>query len=191
MKRIIFKNNSAQKIYDDYLKRVSRCISILSQGDQLDVMMEVNSHIYEATQQASNENEIDALLDALDKLGPPEIVLEPIVADKKRYQAAHSFNPKHVAQALYLNMLRGFGFFIIGIIYLFTFASVSLIILKLIYPANTGLYIGAGHFFFGYSSNPHNTASERLGNWFILSVTGLIFLFYFLNTLLLRLLKRE
>ncbi len=51
VKNIEFKSISAQRIYNDYLKRVERTISILSEKDKLDMLMEINSHIYEAMQQ--------------------------------------------------------------------------------------------------------------------------------------------
>ena len=190
MKRIIFKQNTAQKIYDDYFKRVNRCISILSADDQLDLLMELNSHVYEATHSASAENEINVLVDALQKLGAPEEVLQPVVAHKKAQQAGRSFNPRHIIQALYLNISNGAGYFIFAMIYLLIVAFGFLIVIKLISPAHTGLFIKDDHFFaFGYTTNLPDHITELLGNWFIITVITLMAAFYFLNTLLFRLLK--
>jgi uncharacterized membrane protein len=190
MKRIIFKQNTAQKIYDDYFKRVNRCISILSADDQLDMLMELNSHVYEATHTASPENEIDVLMDVLQKLGAPEEVLQPVVAHKKAQQAGRSFNPRHIIQALYLNIFNGAGYFIFTMIYLLIVAFGFLIVIKLVSPAHTGLFIRDGHFFaFGYTTNLPDRVTELLGNWFIITVIALMAAFYFLNTLLFRLLK--
>ena len=203
MKRITFKNATAQKIYDDYFKRANRCISMLSANDQLDILMELNSHIYEATHEATAENEIDILVDTLQKLGDPEEILKPAVAYHKAQQAGRTFNPKHIVQALSLNIFNGAAYVIMGVVYLLILASGSLIVLKLLYPAHTGLFIGSnsfsttgiftgsGRFFFGYSPQPLVGVSEVLGNWFILTVIGLMLLFYFLNTLLFRLVKKR
>ncbi|SDT60083.1 hypothetical protein SAMN05216490_4253 [Mucilaginibacter mallensis] len=190
MKRIIFNNPTAQRIYDDYFVRVNRCISILSAEDQRELLMEFNSHIYEATHTATPENEVDVLMDTLDKLGAPEVVLQPTVAHKKVRQAARSFNPKHVIQAIYLNIFNGLGYFILGLIYLLILAFGSLAIIKLVAPDHTGFFVKDGHYFvFGYTSNLPSGTTEVLGDWFISTVIILMCMFYFFNTLLFRLLK--
>jgi uncharacterized membrane protein len=191
MKRITFKNATAQKIYDDYFKRANRCISMLSANDQLDMLMELNSHIYEATHEVTAENEIDVLVDTLQKLGDPEEILKPAVAYHKAQQAGRTFNPKHIIQALSLNIFNGVAYVIIAIVYLLILASGSLIVLKLIYPSHTGLFAGSGRFFFGYSTQTQAGTNELLGSWFIITMVGLMLLFYFLNTLLFRLLKKK
>jgi hypothetical protein len=192
MKRIIFTNPTAQKIYDDYFTRVNRCISILAAADQRELLMELNSHVYEATHKGLAGNEVDILVDALEKLGAPEVVLQPAVAYKKVQQAGSSFNPWHILQALYLNISNGAGFFIMAIIYLVTLAFGSLAVIKVISPTHTGLFLKDGHWFaFGYISNLPSGLTELLGNWFIVTVLVLMGIFYFLNTLLFRLLKRK
>jgi len=125
------------------------------------------------------------------------------VAYHKAQQAGRTFNPKHIVQALSLNIFNGAAYVIMGVVYLLILASGSLIVLKLLYPAHTGLFIGSnsfsttgiftgsGRFFFGYSPQPLMGVSEVLGNWFILTVIGLMLLFYFLNTLLFRLVKKR
>ncbi len=190
MKRIIFNNPTAQRIYDDYIARVNRCIGILSTEDQRELLMEFNSHIYEATHNTPPENEVEVLMDTLDKLGAPEVVLQPAVAHKKVVQATRSFNPKHVVEAIYLNIFNGVGYFIWGLIYLLILAFGSLAIIKLIAPEHTGFFLNGGHYFvFGYTSNLPAGATEVLGDWFIVAVFALMCIFYFLNTLLFRLLK--
>ncbi|MES2418447.1 MAG: hypothetical protein V4541_09680 [Bacteroidota bacterium] len=192
MKRIIFTNLTAQKIYDDYFARVTRCISILSAADQQELLMELNSHVYEATHRGTLGSEVDVLVDVLDKLGAPEVALQPAVAYKKVQQAGRSFNPKHILQALYLNITNGIGFFVIGFIYLLILAFGLLAIIKVVSPAHTGLFMHNGHWFvFGYTSDLPSNLVELLGNWFIAVVIALMGVFYFLNTLLFRLLKKR
>jgi hypothetical protein len=190
MKRIIFTNPTAQKIYDDYFNRVNRCVSILSANDQLEMMMELNSHIYEATNAASPANEVEVLVDTLEKLGAPEDVLQPVIAHKKVREATRSFNPKHIVQALYLNISNGAGYFVFAVVYLLIIAFGILIVLKLVSPTHTGLFIKDDHFVaFGFKTDLPSGVTELLGNWFIATVIVLMGAFYFLNTLLFRLLK--
>jgi len=192
MKRITFTNTSAQKIYDDYLKRVERTTAILPPADRLEIMMEINSHIYEATQGMPADQEIEQLLDTLEKLGAPEEVLQPLVANKKVLQATRSFRPRHIIQALYLNINNGIGFIIFSLVYLLIVVLGLLIPLKLIYPEKTGLFIRNDHFFgFGYVTELKPGLTELLGSWFIPTVFFFMGVFYFLNTLLFRLLRKE
>ena len=191
MKRIIFTNPTAQKIYDDYFTRVNRCIGILAAADQQELLMEFNSHVYEATYAAPPDKEIEILVDALDKLGAPEVVLQPVVAYKKVQQATRSFNPRHVLQALYLNIFNGVGYFFIGIVYLLIACFGLLAVVKMIAPAHTGLFVGGHVFALGYTSHLSGGVAELLGNWFIATVITLMGISYYLNTLLFRVLKRK
>lgn len=191
MKNIEFKSISAQRIYNDYLKRVERTISILSEEDKLDMLMEINSHIYEAMQQGDYENEIDKLLTTTEKLGLPEEFLVTIVAEKKLIQAVHTFNPKHVWQALKLNISNGFGYIILSILYLCLSVFGILIFAKLIVPSKTGLfYINNQFKAFGFISNA-DEMNEVLGFWFVPLVVALAVIFYVLITLLLGTLKSK
>jgi len=191
MKRIVFNNPTAQKIYDDYFKRVSRCIHVLSADDQRELMMELNSHIYEATHMATPQTEVDILVDTIEKLGPPEETLQPVVAHKKTQQAIRSFNPGHVIQALYLNFSNGVGYVILSCIYLLITAMGILVVLKLISPSHTGLFMYNGHFLaFGFTTVLRAGNSELLGSWFIPTVFAIMVILYFLNTFLFRLLKK-
>lgn len=192
MKRLIFTTPTAQKIYDDYFKRVNRCIAILSAEDKLEIQMELNSHVYEATQTATPQTEVEVLMDALNNLGMPEEVLQPLVASKKSRQAARTFNPKHILQALTLNITNGIGYVVMAFIYVLTFGFVLVAVMKVVSPANTGMFFKSGELlFFGYSPELTAGGKEMLGNFFIPVVLVLAILTYFLNTLLFRLLKRN
>ncbi|HEY4327328.1 MAG TPA: hypothetical protein VGN20_25295 [Mucilaginibacter sp.] len=192
MKKLIYKNPTAQKIYDSYFKRVSRCVSILSPNDQLELQMELNSHIYEATNDVAPDKEVEALIEALEKLGAPEEMLQPAIADKKIKQASRSFNPKHVLQAMYLNVSSGLGYLTLAFVYLLIVAFGMLVILKLLFADNTGLFLKDGRFkVFGFTPTVPAGSSEVLGYWFIPLVIIIMLVAYFLNTSLLRLLKKQ
>lgn len=193
MDNIKLKTNTAQRVYDDYFKRVRKSIRILSPDDQDDTLREINSHIYESMQGSpENKSEIDNLLDVLDRLGTPEEYLEPIVADRKAAQAARTFNPKHIFQALVLNLTNGIIYSIIGFLYLFLFTFVAMIGCKIAVPDNTGMFFKDGKFHaLGYNAGNTSGMTEVLGYWFIpLHILAAIVL-YFLITLLFRLTRRK
>jgi uncharacterized membrane protein len=191
MKRLTFENNTAQKIYDDYFKRATKYVNVLSPDDRSDILMELNSHIYEATHQTSAKNEVDTLVDTLESLGDPSEILKPQVAFRKARQAGRSFNPKHIFQALYLNLYNGGAYLLIAALYLLTVSFALLVIIKMIAPEHTGLFLNNGHpFAYGYTSANTSGLSELLGYWFIPMNAAFATLLYLLTTLIFRLRKK-
>lgn len=191
MKNIEFKSKASQRVYTDYLQRVERKIAILSKEDKNELLMEINSHIYEGMQQFSDNNEIDNLLTTIEKLGVPEEFLNPIIADKKLNQAIRSFNPKDILQALVLNIKNGIIFSVFGILYLLLSVFVFFIVAKIIFPTKTGLFYLNGKFTnFGFVKNTDGM-TEVLGYWFIPLAIFSAIIFYLLITLLLRFKKKQ
>ncbi|WP_212005175.1 hypothetical protein [Chitinophaga sp. HK235] len=173
------------------MKRVKKATRSLSTENQDDIYMELNSHIFEAIQHKDKTNEIDSLLDILEKLGPPEEVLKPLVADKKLEQATKTFNPIHVFKALVLNITNGISYIIFLVLYLMLFGFVFLIIAKLINPSGVGLFYRDSSFVvLGVASDKDlEGLREILGFWFIPIMLFAIVLFYILITALLKLKK--
>ena len=191
MVKLDFKSNAAQRIYEDYMNRVDKNISSLSSEDKADLLLEINSHIYEGMVRNAGNSEIDALLDLTGKLGIPEEFLKPLVAKKKLNQAVHSFNPKDVFQAISLNIRNGLIFSVFGLLYLFLFSFIIIAITKVIAPAHTGLFVSSGGFQgLGYINDTAGSA-ELLGYWIIPLSLIIACFFYFLITLLLRLTRRQ
>lgn len=187
-----FEQKASQRVYNDYMKRIKKATSSLSKNNQDDIYMEFNSHIFESIQHNKEKNEIDALLDIIEKLGTPEEVLKPLVADKKLEQATRTFNPIHVFKALILNFTNGVSYIFFFVLYLFLFGFVFLIFAKIFNPSLVGLYMkkeSLSVFVLGMVSPDdqiRNQTSEVLGNWFIPVMILAIVLFYFLITLLLK-----
>ncbi len=191
IEKIKFNEKPSQRIYQDYLKRIDRVTKGLPKKDQKEVLMEFNSHIYEGLQQNINTNEIDRLLDILEKLGSPEEVLKPLIADKKMEQATRTFNPLHMVKALALNVTNGISYVIFFVLYLMLFGFVFLIYSKLTNPVETGLFFDGNHFQALGRINPGyikgTQIHEVLGQWFIPVMLLSLIVFYLLITLLLRL----
>ncbi len=188
MKHIKFNKNASQKIYNDYLKRIERTTKTLPKVDRNEILMEFNSHIYEGTINTDTTNEVDNLLAVLDKLGIPEEVLKPLVADKKLQQATKTFNPIHLIQALALNITNGISYVIFSLLYLFIFSGIFLIIAKIFNP-NVGMYYKGNEFrVLGLIKNiEHSELKEVLGYWFIPAMLIAIIILYITTTLLLKL----
>lgn len=189
---IKFEQKASQRIYNDYMKRIKKATASLSKINQDDIYMEFNSHIFEAIQHKNTGSEIDSLLDIIEKLGSPEEVLKPLVADKKLEQATKTFNPVHVFKALILNFTNGISYIFFFVLYLFLFSFVFLIFAKIFNPSLVGLYMKKDSFsvFVLGIINPEdqikNQNYEVLGNWFIPVMLLSIVFFYFIITLLLK-----
>ncbi len=191
-KKIQFRSTDAQKIYENYLKQIQSATKKLSKEDQTDILMELNSHIFESISKInSEENEVKTLLELFDKIGIPSEILKPLIAERKLNQATKTFNPIHIFEALILNFSYGIIYFIFFILYLFLFSFVVLIFAKMFYPDNVGFYYKRGEIFQygGFLQDKNIQQYEILGIWFIPVTILLGVLFYFLISLLLKLKK--
>lgn len=189
-KEIKFTDTASKRIYDNYIRRIKKTIRPLPLQDQNEVIMEFNSHIYEALQHKDQKNEIDRLLDVIDKLGEPEEVLRPLVAEKKMEQATRTFNPVHIFKALILNITNGISYIIFIILYLCLFGFVFLIYAKIENPEDVGLFFKDGRFRALGKINPEylqgSAYTEILGSWFIPVMVLSTIISYLLITLLLK-----
>lgn len=189
-KKIQFKNTNAQKVYENYLKQIQSATKKLNEEDRKDVLMELNSHIYESMSKTNDENkETENLIKTINKIGIPNEILKPLIAEKKLHQATKTFNPVHVFQALILNFSYGIIYFIFFILYLFLFTFIVLVFGKIFYPDRIGFYYKKGEIlqYGGFIENRDWQNYEVLGNWFIPVTILLGFFFYLLITLLLKL----
>lgn len=190
MKLIDFKNKNSQRIYTDYLNRSKQVLRLLSREDQEDSLMELNSYIFEYMQNHQSEDETTALLNILERLGSPEETLKEVVASKKIEQAVKTYNIKHLLVALFLNLRNGVVYVILFILTLLLVCFPILIVLEILYPEKTGLFVGPRTFFFGITF-PQPDVNEILGNAFIPVVILLGVIFYFLIIFLLKLVKNK
>ena len=188
LNKINFINTNAQKIYENYLLQIQLATKKLSKADQQDILMELNSHIYESLQKNNDKEELSSLLNALEKIGIPNEVLKPLIADKKLRQATETFNPIYVLQALILNISNGLIYFVFAILYMLLFTFVFLIVAKIFYPSITGVFYKKNEFFqYGLISlNENKMKYEVLGNWFIPVTILMAILFYLIITALLK-----
>ena len=186
--KINFKDTNAQKIYENYLKQIQLATKKLSKEDQQDILMELNSHIYESFQKNNDNDELSNLINALEKIGIPNQVLKPLIADRKLRQATKTFNPIYVLQALVLNISNGVIYLVFAVLYMFLFAFIFLIAAKIFYPSITGFFYKKNEFFtFGLVPfDQNNMKYEILGNWFIPITVIMAILFYLIITALLK-----
>ncbi len=69
MKMIDFTDTRAKGIYTDYIQRVKRTTRTLPTADRNDIIMEINSHIYEYINRNETAPELDNIITITQKLG--------------------------------------------------------------------------------------------------------------------------
>jgi uncharacterized membrane protein len=190
MKQIIFTDKNAKELYLDYINRVELVTKILSEEDRQDILMELNSHIYEYLRQNATVADIDNITAILKRLGTPEETLKGLVADRKMKQATKSFNPFHLFKALSLNITKGISYAVFSILYLFIACFSVLIFAKLLFSKNVGLFldetglVAIGMVKSKVSGNP--AVYEVLGWWFIPLTIMAVICLYLMTTFILR-----
>ncbi len=165
---IQFEDKRAQRVFDQYCKQINAITRPLSANDREEVIREITSHIYESISADSGKDEVENLLNAIDKLGDINEYLSPIVADKLIKEAGKDLNPKTMIRAYVHNLGHSFKrsllFSLFGIFYLILACIVVAAVLKLFIP-DMGLYVGKGMFFLGILHKPE--AVEVLGYWLV------------------------
>lgn len=185
-KRIDFEDKNAQRVYDNYIKSLRNVLKPILDEDRQEVLMEFNSHIYEYIQNNKSKSELNELLNAIDKLGSPEEVLKPLIADKLLEKATKSFNPIHIFKALSLNIANGVSYIIFFLLYLSLGFFVFFIFAKL-FNSNVGMYFKEGEFKVLGLVKETSDYQEVLGYWFIPVMILATVILYFIITLLLKL----
>ena len=68
-------SDQVQSIIDNYLGRVRKHLKGLPEADRDELVLEIYSHIYESYMEAETEDEVQRVLDVLDRLGEPSEVV--------------------------------------------------------------------------------------------------------------------
>ena len=183
-KAIAFDDPNSQRVYNNYIQSIRNVLKPIADADKEDVLMEFNSHIYEKVQSNTTQPTIEVLLNAIEKLGAPEEVLKPLVADKLLEKATRTFNPLHVLSALLLNLTNSFAYIIFFFLYIFLGTFVFLIFSK-IFNSDVGMYFKDGSFQALGLIYDNEGYQEVLGHWFIpVMILATIGLYLFLTLLL-------
>ncbi|NVK52187.1 MAG: hypothetical protein HWD85_04575 [Flavobacteriaceae bacterium] len=188
-KEIQFTDKNVQRVYKNYINSIKNVTKPLLQSDRNEILMEFNSHIYESLNNNEKSTELDNLLNAIDKLGAPEEVLKPLIADKLLEKATKSFNPIDVFKALALNIGNGISYIIFTILYLCLGGFIFLIFAKIKNGDKLGMYMQDGKFQAIGMLSDTTDYQEVLGNWFIPVMLLCIVVLYLFITLLLKLKK--
>lgn len=193
MKRLKFENPSAQKVYNSYIRRIERTVRSLSNSDQKEIAMELNSHIHTSMESVykSQEDELYSIIKITDILGDPEIILSSLVEEKSIDRASRTFNPIHIAKALILNIKNGIIYSVYAILYFAISLCLLLLGLKVFSPNDVGFLMNTEteSWIIGRTTDPNY--QEVLGHWFVPAGLAVLTLLYILLTLSMRLRRKK
>lgn len=190
-------SNISKRIWNNYLKQANRIIKPLAEDQRNEILLELQSHMYESISNDSSPDEETKVLNALERLGDPVLYLQPIVKDKLLYNTLKSLNPVGILNLFFKNILSssrrlvfsiliGFGYMVSTILF---FAG----ILKIFFSEVGMYYLGPPwyRFVIGTVENPHDPkVKDLLGFWLIpIGIGTSIIIYYSLSKLLNKLNK--
>ncbi|MBN1270639.1 MAG: hypothetical protein JXB26_00055 [Candidatus Aminicenantes bacterium] len=190
-----FENDLTKKIWNQYDRRLKHLLKRIHKEEQEEILLEIQSHILESFGQEKAESEEERLMNAIDRMGEPEIFLRPIIADKYLNRASKTLRPTAVIKGLYYSFLTGFKrasvAMLLGLGYIFVFVLAFIAVLKPFFPHHVGtLKFNDGSLTLGVSLNATGVEADYLGYWVIPIAAGLAVLIYIGLTKFLRKIRR-
>lgn len=170
----VFADSVATQIWQQYKERIERVLKPLPLLQKQDILLEIQSHIWESVEHDSAQSEAEKVLNATRKLGHPEEFLQPVVGKKLLENASHTLNPAVLAQSLYYmiggSRIQSILVLVMSLLYTILFVLALMVCLKFVFPHNVGLFAGeAGGFAFGFFdySNLDKKYYDVFGYWFV------------------------
>jgi uncharacterized membrane protein len=191
-----FEKSVTRKIWNQYDKRLQHILRKTDKEEKKELLLEIKSHLLESFRQDPAESEEEKLLNAIDRLGDPEIFLRPLIADKYMTRASRTLSPKDVVKGLYFSLFTGFKkafvSFLLGLGYILVFVLAAIAVLKPFFPNHVGLILfNDGSMTGGMSFNSSGVKIDYLGYWVIPIAACLSVLLYIGLTKYLRIARRS
>lgn len=94
MERSNFNTEDSYKLYQAYISQLRKKLNPLIPEDRIDIIREIDSHIYEALTQRNDglSNEKEILENILKNLGSPDSLIKTLIAEKKLTSATQKYN---------------------------------------------------------------------------------------------------
>lgn len=130
------KSDIAKKIWCGFERELNHKLKPLPESDRDDIKMEILSHLYESAKNDPADSEENRMINAIDRLGEPDLYLTPLISDILQAQSVAKGHPKAIAKSLLeitqqsllhlsLTAIFGFGYvvsiiiFIMGVMHFF------------------------------------------------------------------------
>jgi hypothetical protein len=156
---------SNQDTLDGYIARLRAELAGMSLHDREEIVDEIRTHVRERVEEFNLTP-----AEAVARLGPAEDLAAGYCRGALVRRARKGFSPWLIFRAAYawaVTGVQGFTVFLVAFMgYTLGAAFVIAAMLKPVFPAETGLWIGPGTFNFGFQPGHGGEAQEVLGPWF-------------------------
>jgi hypothetical protein len=116
-------SDTSKKIWCAFERELMHKLKPLPENERDDIKMEILSHLYESASNDQADSEESRLINAIDRLGEPDLYLTPLILDILQAQSVAKGHPKAIAKSLLETTQRsllhlsctalfGFGYFI-------------------------------------------------------------------------------
>lgn len=168
----VFEENNTKRIWDDYFYRVEKITKPLNTKQKEELTAELKSHLYESFSSREHGNEVEKLLDAIDKFGKPEDYLKPMVSERLMNSGKESLYPKNIFMGAlyssYNSSVVTMKMFFIGLGFMSSLIFAVIAVFKPLYPRNVGFFYKAGDFLtIGIKGESVPLMYDPLGMWTI------------------------
>ena len=180
-KNLEFSNIIAQSLYQDYLDQVRKATKTYSPPDKEEVLMEINSHIFEAIKQCTLHDELSCLQTIINQLGSPESFLNLNVDENDNESSSQALHSKLNSKIFPKSAGSGIFNLILSICYSIVVFSTIAILVKIFFPDYVGFYYKPGEIVM--LGSPLHAAQqysqyEVLRKWFIPIMCACASIFY-------------
>jgi len=187
-------NAESMKLLENYLQELKEVLNSLPEKERDEIVLEIKGHIQERMAQSSQaESDIEALKNALTRLGKPEEYGSEFVTDYLLNKGMERKKAWMIFKGLLrwgCNTLVGFFYSLFFFVsYLISASFVIVGIMKPIFPEKVGFFLRNGRFenlglIMGVTDNPN--MQEVLGYWIIPVALVIGIAWFFVTTWLLK-----
>ncbi|MBB6272393.1 hypothetical protein HDF26_002850 [Pedobacter cryoconitis] len=145
------KNSTMYKAYQSYIKSVNGSMKGVPEASKYEMVAELQSHIYESLKSQKESGQTVDVHKVLDNLGAQEII------SGNKYRARRDKSVLDQIKSSFKKLL-------LTCLYLVLTLAAVVLILKILYPANTGLFFKNDRLFgLGYFKYKNSNLREVLG----------------------------
>ena len=179
-------NEKAEKLLNDYIKRLKWSLSKLPSEDSKEIIQEVQGHLQDRLQESETLEDFEKVFN---EFGPPDEYARSFLENYEVSVALASASPWQILiqnfRMIGDSIGRAIPVFGIALLYLLSISIILMGILKPLFPNNIGLWASTNPFHFAFGMNlSQDPANEILGYWIIpISIAFGSGLFIFTSTL--------
>jgi len=138
------KSDTSKKIWSAFERELNHKLKPLPESERDDIKMEILSHLYESALNDKANSEENRIINAIDRLGEPDLYLTPLIEDILQAQSAAEGQPKAIVLSLLKTTQKSLWHLALTAIFAFGyFISIIIFIMGImhIFNSNVGIWL--------------------------------------------------